>query len=204
VPLERGGESRKRIGEALGAAVLSVLDFIPASPVNSIRVLSKPLRVPLKPIPSVEEAEHALDRARRRPEEKAADPAESELIRLRHDLALARKFGRAGEYVGEIQALALGDIMVVGLPGEVFCEITLAIRKARPAGRVLLVSLANDCPAYFPDDKAYDQGGYEPEWTPVARGAEALLVEAGRQIVEESLRQETPLRNAAGEHGREP
>ncbi len=62
----------------------------------------------------------------------------------------------------EVMVMRLGDIGFVGLPGEVFCESGLAIRRASPAPHTLVVELANDAVGYLPPRRAFDQGGYEP------------------------------------------
>ena len=74
--------------------------------------------------------------------------------------------------------MGFGDAVLVGLPGEVFCEIGLAIKNRSPTAHCFLVSLVNDYAGYVPDDLAYDQGGYEPEWTPFERGSQGAMVAA--------------------------
>jgi hypothetical protein len=62
----------------------------------------------------------------------------------------------------EVMVMRLGDAAVVALPGEVFCETGLAIRRASPAPHTLVVELANDAVGYLPPRRAFEQGGYEP------------------------------------------
>jgi hypothetical protein len=62
----------------------------------------------------------------------------------------------------EVMVMRLGDAAVVALPGEVFCESGLAIRRASPAPHTLVVELANDAVGYLPPRRAFEQGGYEP------------------------------------------
>jgi hypothetical protein len=63
----------------------------------------------------------------------------------------------------------------------------MAIKRASPARRIIVVTLANDCPAYIPNEVAYDQGGYEPEWSPCARGVGKVLEEAGVRVIRKVL-----------------
>jgi hypothetical protein len=62
----------------------------------------------------------------------------------------------------EVQALRIGDVALVGLPGEVFCEIGLDIRRRSPAGHTLAAGLSNDAIGYLPTRESFAQGGYEP------------------------------------------
>ena len=195
VPARRGGGSRRQIGEALAASALSLVDFIPTRSPERLRVARVPFDLPLKKLPSPEEAAKTLAAAReetRQAEAVSAPGAKasfdpSRLLRLKHLKHLADHFGGQIGYRGEVMALALGDVVLVGLPGEVFCEIGLAIKSRCPAAHCFVVSLVNDCPGYVPDDLAYDQGGYEPEWTPVERGSPGAMVAAAVEAASATL-----------------
>jgi hypothetical protein len=62
-----------------------------------------------------------------------------------------------------IQALRVGDVGIVGLPGEVFVEIGLAIKKQSPFQMTMVVELANDWAGYIPTDRALGEGSYETD-----------------------------------------
>jgi len=64
----------------------------------------------------------------------------------------------------EIQVFGVGDLALVGLPGEPLCEVGLATeRAARAAGfaNAVAVGLANNYIGYLVDEKEYAHGGYE-------------------------------------------
>ncbi len=84
----------------------------------------------------------------------------------------------------EIQVFWLGDIPVVGLPGEVFVELGLRIKKALDASPVLVVSLSNDSAGYIPVRRAYREGGYESRVSPYAPGCGELLVKEALDLAE--------------------
>ena len=60
-----------------------------------------------------------------------------------------------------LQALRIGDGALLGLPGEVFAEIGLAIRDAAPFENLMPVGLANATVGYVAPDHQLDWGGYE-------------------------------------------
>ncbi len=60
-----------------------------------------------------------------------------------------------------LQALRIGDGALVGLPGEVFAEIGLEIRRRSPFAINMPVGLANDTVGYVAPDHQIDWGGYE-------------------------------------------
>ena len=77
-----------------------------------------------------------------------------------------------------VQAMRIGDLAIVGLPGEVFCGLGLEIKRRSPFAHTLILELANDSIGYLPTRAAFHEGGYEPascDWLP---GCGETLVEA--------------------------
>ena len=81
----------------------------------------------------------------------------------------------------EVQALRVGDVGIVGLSGEIFVEIGLAIKAASPFPRTLVATLANGYVGYLCTDKALAEGSYET-WAARSSlpgpGSEARLYDA--------------------------
>ena len=103
-----------------------------------------------------------------------------EVVEAQRILALAE--GWTGETkTTEVQALAVGDgLAVVGMPGEVFAELGLAVRERSPFRHTLVLGLANEAIGYVPTRRAYEEGGYEVASSRLAPGA-------GERLVEEAL-----------------
>ncbi len=86
----------------------------------------------------------------------------------------------------EVQAFRLGrDLAVVTLPGEVFVEFGLAIKKASPFETTLVVELANDVPAYIPTRKAFGEGSYETVNSRIQPGGGEAMADAAIEILKE-------------------
>ncbi len=84
----------------------------------------------------------------------------------------------------EVQVIALGDVAWVGLPGEIFTELGMAIKQASPFRLTVVVSLANGSLGYVPDRKAFAEGAYEVVSARCAPGSGERLVEAAtRQLI---------------------
>jgi hypothetical protein len=64
------------------------------------------------------------------------------------------------------------------LPGEIFVELGLAIKKASPFRHTFIAELANGSVGYIPNREAYAQGAYEVESSRCAEGSGELLVQA--------------------------
>jgi len=87
-------------------------------------------------------------------------------------------------YEGEVQAFRLGDVAIMGLPGEVFTGIGLAIKAHSEFRGTFVGSYAGDYdPGYIPVAAEYAWGNYEIETCRVARGSDALLTEAALQAL---------------------
>ncbi|NIA21017.1 MAG: hypothetical protein GWP05_03380 [Anaerolineaceae bacterium] len=88
--------------------------------------------------------------------------------------------------VTEIMALRAGDLVLVGLPGELFSQYAAVLRKESPVPATVVVSLANDAAGYLPVDEAIPQGGHEVVHSEVAalEGIEQSLIETAGQAFE--------------------
>lgn len=60
-----------------------------------------------------------------------------------------------------IHTMRIGDLGIVGLPGEVFTEIGLDIKQRAPFLQTMNIGIANDTVGYVATDKALDEGSYE-------------------------------------------
>ena len=73
--------------------------------------------------------------------------------------------------------LRIGDLAVIGWPGEPFVEAQLAIKKGSPAAYTFVAHFCNDSAGYQPTREAFKRGGYETRtanWSKLA--PEALEV----------------------------
>ena len=61
----------------------------------------------------------------------------------------------------EVMAGRVGEIGIVGFPGELFCEFGRQIKQDSPAAHNIVIELANDAVGYLPTREAFEQGGYE-------------------------------------------
>ncbi len=87
----------------------------------------------------------------------------------------------------EVQALRIGDLAMVGFPGEFFVEYGLAVKRQSPFARTMTIELANDWIGYVPTDRGLAEGGYET-WlarsAKVAQGAEDLFISTALKCLE--------------------
>ena len=89
----------------------------------------------------------------------------------------------------EIQVIGVGDILFIGLPGEVSVEIGLSLKSeiANQFGKrnVFLITQANDWTGETIPDKAYEEGGSEPTTTRLGPGSEEVVVDSVMDLLRE-------------------
>lgn len=97
-------------------------------------------------------------------------------------LRLARKLAE-GPIFAEIQAMQLGPLRWIALPGEPFVETGLALKQK---GANFVIGYANGWIGYLPTQDAYPDGGYECDpgaWSRVAPGSGETLEEAASKML---------------------
>jgi len=86
-----------------------------------------------------------------------------------------------GELTTRVTVARIGEVAMVGLPGEPFVELGLALKANPYFPHTFVVGYCNDLILYIPTREAYAQGGYEVDMARVAAGS-------GEQMVASALR----------------
>lgn len=77
------------------------------------------------------------------------------------------------------------EVALVALPGEVFVELGLEVKRRSPFPTTLVVELANDNPHYVPTRNAFAEGSYEVVNSLVETGGGERLVEAAVKLLKD-------------------
>jgi hypothetical protein len=171
----------KRLGTILAGAVFRTLpQLAPATP-GALRAKQELVRLPLAPITDDDVAK-AKDVANRTRADKPATFMEKVQAFKVLDVA-----GRNGQPIEvEVQVIALGNELAwVSLPGEIFVELGLDIKKASPFRYTMIAELANGAIGYIPNRSAYTEGNYEVVSARCASGSGEMLVEAAVRMLME-------------------
>ncbi len=94
----------------------------------------------------------------------------------------------------EVQVISLGDrVAWVGLPGEIFVDLGLAVKRASPFPHTVVSGMsASGTISYVPTRKAFEEGSYEVISARVAPGGGELLVEAAVRMLQNLSSQKPP------------
>jgi neutral ceramidase len=157
--------------------------------------------VPLRATPPVAEARAQVEARRedlRRARSSGADgriTGAAQLELMYAELALQWAQARPGTDTErtEIQALAIGDLALIALPGEFFAESGLALKTLSPFPHTIVVGYAGGGIGYVPPRSAFAEGGYETRlahWSRVGPDAEPIILDAARDLLGELRRQQ--------------
>ncbi|NLY00883.1 MAG: hypothetical protein GXY83_32735 [Rhodopirellula sp.] len=108
-------------------------------------------------------------------------------VRARRILSL-EEMRRQGDTIPiEVQAIRLGhDTAIVAMPGELFVELGLVLKKGSPFRNTLVVELSGTGRiAYVPTRKAFVEGGYEVINSRLELGGGEKMLETALDILDE-------------------
>ena len=82
-----------------------------------------------------------------------------------------------------VSAVSVGGLAFLGIAGEPFGSVGKGIRAQSPNAMTFTCCITNGWEGYYPTDEAYDQGGYEPAYTKLAKGVGNRLIDAGAGLL---------------------
>lgn len=177
---QKGHGEAARIGTRLAAEVLRTLDELKPAGDSGLRVSSELVDLAL---PAVTADEALAAKQVLAALETGAKPVPKflEQVQAFKALDVSERLGKP--YQVEVQVIALGDELAwVSLPGEIFVELGLQIKRGSPYRQTMIAELANGSIGYVPNRVAYPQGAYEVVSARCAEGS-------GERLVDSALKQ---------------
>jgi hypothetical protein len=178
---QHGQSEARRIGTVLAGSVCKTYPLLKPVKADGLRVKSAIVKLPLAPV-TAEDVAKAKDVVKRLKEPKTPFLDKVKAIQV---LDVAAREGKPWEV--EVQVIALGEqVAWVSLPGEIFVELGLAVKKASPFPYTHIAELANGSIGYIPDRPAYAQGNYEVVSARCDAGSGEMLVETAVRLLTEA------------------
>ncbi len=177
-PQKGHGEAR-RLGTILAGEVIKTmarLEALGASPLSA--------RSEVVPLPVVSFSAFEVEKAKAVAAQfgKPGGPPFLDMVHAMKVLDVAGRGG--GPLEAEVQVIALGDKLAwVGLPGEIFVELGIAIKKASPFPLTVIAELANGAISYVPTRKGFAEGAYEAVSARCAPGGGELLADTAIRLL---------------------
>jgi len=177
---QKGQEEARRIGRTLGATVARRLPQLPQVARPRLAVRYRVVEVPLQEVTADE-----LAWARKAIEQVGTRGLPFlEQVRAYKILDLHSRDSKT--LAMPVQVFRFGpEAALVALPGEVFVDLGLEIKRRSPFALTMVVELAHDAPGYVPTRKAFAEGSYETVNSRIQPGGGERLVEAAVELLEE-------------------
>jgi hypothetical protein len=173
----------ERVGTMLAAAVFRALPDLAAHAPFAPRVRTRLVTLQRRTFSEAELAEA------RRNLPRLSDPRFSIPDKARVVCILDTVAARDVPLEVEVQVIALSpELAVVALPGEMFVELGLDLKKRSPFKHTLIAELANGSIGYIPTRRAYPQGLYEVISARGVAGSGELLVDTALELLREVSR----------------
>ena len=155
----------------------------------SIRVMERPIEMPIRETAPPDEAQaEAETLSRRFLDLQAAGAPQAEMLDARYRArraliraAWARLCGGRSSLATTLHGIRIDDVALVGFPGEPFAEIGVRVRDASPFRYTHMAGYTNGVTGYVPTREEFARGGYEPEW------ATAFTPDAARVLESEAV-----------------
>ncbi len=185
-------------GEQMAKSVLEILPNPKVESDLSVEVINEQITLPLRknfPV-SLEDAQKNLEVVKKElskiennpkyKDSRVLDIYLTKVISAEQTLELAKDF-----YSGELfdtelvesQVFRVGNLVFFSLPGEVFSEIALAIKKQSPFKNTIPVGLANCRWEYMPTKKEFIEGDYEVDGSKYSPEVEASFVKSTLKVI---------------------
>ncbi len=194
LPLDKALTSKKenahkrhyvKMGKILAGEVIKVLEKVNTFENAELNSASHDLKLAVRQ-PSLEDVEKAksiINSIKETPQELAKNDRKK-LITLSDAKETIRASIEKKESIdAEVQVFKIDELTITALPGEIFVEFGLDIKKHSGFKYNMINSLANGVNAYIPTKEAVEQGGYETVFYASSR----LETEAGYKMVEKAI-----------------
>ncbi len=175
------------VGRALAGTVLQVYDKVEYIDVNDIDIIEKIISIPAN-VPTKEELllAHKYKELHDAGKDSEIPYTAMELTTVVAEaLRMCRLENGPESFMFNLTGLKIGDVALLGIPGEPFTEIGVKIKEAEGWKMILPCGLTNGYEGYFPVKSAYDEGGYEARTSPFKPGVAEKIIEGGKELLGE-------------------
>lgn len=82
-----------------------------------------------------------------------------------------------------LSALKIGPVAIIGIPGEPFTGIGVALKATDGFDMILPCCASNGYEGYFPMQDSYDEGGYEARSSRFKAGVAEFIIKEGKELI---------------------
>lgn len=173
------------VGRALAGTVLQVYDKVQYVDVDSIKIITEPCKVDIN-VPDKKDLPLAHKYAELH-EQGRDDLIPFKAMELTTVVAEAMRMcdlENSPEMTSMLMTgVRLGNVSLVGIPGEPFTEIGVKIKEIGGYDLIMPCALTNGYEGYFPSKEAYDEGGYEARTSRYKPTVYDAIIDTARKLL---------------------
>jgi hypothetical protein len=173
------------VGRALAGTVLQVYDKVAYQDVKSVDCVSKTLHIPTN-MPTAEQLPlaHKYKQLHDAGRDDLIPYEAMELTTVVAEAIRMCELENGPESIDlTLTGVRIGNVALVGIPGEPFTDIGVEIKKAEGWDLILPCGLTNGYGGYFPMQSAFDEGGYEARTSRYKAGVAERIIAGGKELL---------------------
>jgi len=149
---------------------------------------SKVLQLPSRDLPDPGPFHEAYISALKEAEEATDEGSRDRALRIAGtNQETLKRIERGNDpIIAEVQIFRIGDVAIVGIPGEFFVELGLRIKRESPAPYTFISETTNDWIGYIVSPGTYQEGGYEihpAPWSMTNEDGGQMIVETAIELI---------------------
>lgn len=175
------------VGRALAGTVLQVYDKAAYVDVESIDCVCKTLKIPTN-MPTAEQLPlaHKYKELHDAGRDDLIPYEAMELTTVVAEAIRMCELENGPEFIDlTLTGVRIGNVALVGIPGEPFTDVGVEIKKAEGWDLILPCALTGGYGGYFPMQSAFDEGGYEARTSRYKAGVAERIIAGGKELLDE-------------------
>ena len=174
----RGYEHSKHMGRVVAGAILQIAGKTVDIDSGDIRFGTKEIRIPShKENEREAEARALLELYNSGRQDEIPFKAMELTTAVAEANRIVNLLSGPDDFPFVLSAIAIGDFVLLGIPGELFVELGRRCEAQSGFGATFVCCLTNGGDCYFPTESAYDEGGYEARSSKLDRNVERIVLE---------------------------
>lgn len=184
--VNRGYGHARYVGRVVAGAVLQTYDKVCYTDVDRLSYMQRLIHVPSN-MPAPEELPEAHRIAKLHAEGRDEELPYTGMVLttvVAEALRMVRLEKGPEAFDMYLSGIAIGNVAMVGIPGEPFTGIGRALKETDGWDLVLPTCNTNGKEGYFPMQDAYDEGGYESRSSAFKAGVAEYIIAEGKSLLE--------------------
>ena len=185
--VSRGYDHARYMGRVVTGGVLQVFDKVKYVDVDSIKYKQRTIHVPSNmPKPEDMPEAYRIDALHQAGKDDELPYKGMMLTTVVAEAGRMIRLEHGPEVFDmELSAISIGEVALIGIPGEPFSGIGRALKESEGWGMVIPTCCSNGYQGYFPMKEAYDEGGYEARSSNFRAGVAEQIIEEGKALLAE-------------------